>query len=597
MEKKLKTKMSVSPLSDKDIRKLVYGDAGKQAEKNLEREKLKNVEQEDEELRIAISEHDDYIPLDFEDPVELLLFIDDNFRKGIKKLHSWQEEELIRISRTGVYTFKEPLKEGIVAANGSGKDAFVISIIALWLLVSRVRSRTIITSASYNQLKNQTENYIKFYGSKLNTKLASNNVHSKACIIKREHIGCNLTGSEIIMFVTDDPGKAEGFHPNPDYGHNIGLKESIVIDNKRVYPGGDVTFIENEAKSIPDDIDEALGRGTYNRLLKISSSGGTSGHFYRDYKKAVEYPAIFDKSRIYFRRITSYDCPHISKVKIEQDKEYYGENSPIFRSKHLALFTSVNECVVITREALQSCLDYNPEKLDLNFGRRAGLDTAAGGDENCLYVFEENILIGWESFTIQDTSITPKYLIEMFHKWHLKEFSIFADDGGISHGIIDNLWAAGWRINRVRNQSPAFQKLHYGNRGAELYFNFARLIQEKVVNLKKAPQKAIDQLSSRYYKQQEGLGKLILESKKEARASGHGSPDHADAIVLAWSGITIDDFRGRKAFQDKTKHVVTDPVEAVMKKRDEQFEQLKEKKVKPFARSNISALMRGLYDR
>jgi len=590
----------ISPLTDKEVRKLVYDGGAEPKEMSVLETSIPRKSQseidEDQELLSSICEHEEYTPLEFADPIELLFFIDDNFRLGRKHLHQWQSEELLRLAQRGVFTIEEPLKYCLTAANGSGKDAFVIAIYCLWAVTCVVRSRTVVTSASYTQLKNQTENYIRSYGNRLNVKLAMLNVHPKACIIKKEHVGCNLTGAEIIMFVTDDPGRAEGFHPHPDYSHNIGLKQKIVVNGKTVYPGGDLTIIQNEAKTIPDDIDDALGRCTYNRLLKISSPGHTAGHFYNDYRRSVCYPQLYDKSKIYSRRVTSYDCPHISRIKIEQDKIYYGENSPIFRSKHLALFTSVGEQVVILRESLTACLEAKVEKLELKLGRRAGLDLAQGGDENCLYVFEENVLIGYEAFTMEDTHGASKIILGMFQKWKLTEGKIWADDGVAGHGHIDNLWAAGWNINRVRNQSPAIIKQHYGNRGAELWFNFARLVQERVVNLDKAPQKAIDQLSSRYYKQQETLGKLILESKKEARANGHSSPDHADAIILAMAGITIEDFRGHKINKTTKKETVTSPMEAVMRERDKQFDRLLKPKKSSISGRNFQSLMKGLYD-
>jgi len=251
---------------------------------------------------------------------------------------------------------------------------------------------------------------------------------------------------------------------------------------------------------------------------------------------------------------------------------------------------------VILRESLTACLEAKVEKLELKLGRRAGLDLAQGGDENCLYVFEENVLIGYEAFTMEDTHGASKIILGMFQKWKLTEGKIWADDGVAGHGHIDNLWAAGWNINRVRNQSPAIIKQHYGNRGAELWFNFARLVQERVVNLDKAPQKAIDQLSSRYYKQQETLGKLILESKKEARANGHSSPDHADAIILAMARITIEDFRGHKVVSKTKKETVTSPMETVMRERDKHFDRLLKPKKSSISGRNFQSLMKGLYD-
>jgi len=50
------------------------------------------------------------------------------------------------------------------------------------------------------------------------------------------------------------------------------------------------------------------------------------------------------------------------------------------------------------------------------------------------------------------------------------------------------------------------------------------------------------QLCSRYYKQSNTNKRLILESKREAKANGHGSPDRADATVLAFADVPLGYF-------------------------------------------------------
>jgi hypothetical protein len=48
-----------------------------------------------------------------------------------------------------------------------------------------------------------------------------------------------------------------------------------------------------------------------------------------------------------------------------------------------------------------------------------------------------------------------------------------------------------------------------------------------------------DQLAQRYYKQG-ASGKIVLESKREAKAAGRPSPDRADAAVMACSYWEIE---------------------------------------------------------
>lgn len=474
----------------------------------------------------------DYKPLGFENSLEMLAYVDENIKSGSVTPHPWQVEMTgLVCAGGGVFTKLEPLRLCICAANGSGKDAYINAPWALWFIACKPRSKVVITSASYMQLVSQTENYIRYNAELFNKVFKEQGVCEKAFSLRKEHVFCELTGSEIIMFVTDDPSRAEGHHPYPDN------------------PNGELGIVINEAKSVPDVIYEALGRCTYTHWLEVSTPGDTSGKFYRHYTRATQYPAPYRRGKWYARRITSYDCKHIPASKIEDDKEEFGVNSPVFRSKHLALFTPLDSSVVLTRDALDTCLESKVAKIDLGIGLHAGLDLAGGGDENTLYIFDDNKFIAGEVFQLIDTDITVKHLDMLFRKYNLKEDDIFADAGGLGQAILDNLRAQfGWNVNRILNQSAPARRLEYANLGTENWFKFARLVQENLVILPGEDSKLLDQLCNRRYKQSLSNKKIILEAKKEARAAGRLSPDRADAVVLAFTQISIQTFRDK----DKT---------------------------------------------
>jgi len=521
---------------------------------------------EDPEVIAALQPRENdsqYIPLNFTSAVEMLFYFDDNLRLGIKSLHPWQEEILEFLSKPhGTFTFQQALRFVLVAANGSGKDVYVISKWSLFFILCKVRSRIIITSSSYNQLHTQTESYIRAWAQKINIELAKEGVCEKALIIKKQHIVCTLTGSEIIMFVTDEPGKAEGYHPFDDYPAPFTIQGSEMVDNaaaieaaQRKHPGGELAIILNEAKSISKDIYDSLSRCTYNYWLEVSTPSGMSGEFFKHFVSAKKWEdGPYEPEYRYSRTVTSYDCPHISRQKIEQDKKDYGENSAVFRSKHLALFTSVDEMVVVSRESIERCERLKPDFIDLGIGPTVGLDFAAsaGGDYNVFTACLGNKVIRKDRFREADTTVTAnralKWLNALKSDYNsLKPENVNADDGNIGHSIIDMIRKAGWDINRVLNQSSAFNTHEFGNRGAELYFSFKRLIEEGIFcfhAIEKEEEKItlLDQLSNRHFKSSGAQGKLILESKAEARANGHGSPDDADSLVLAYANIRIHMF-------------------------------------------------------
>jgi hypothetical protein len=512
-----------------------------------------------------------YSPLKFKDAAEFVYFFDPSLKSGKKKLYSWQIEELRRLSEKGKYTTANPLEYVLLAANGSGKDAYIIAGFVSYVLCCWKRYKVIITSASDLQLDSQTRNYIKYLCQNVNEYLRINGVMSKAIDIKKETFKStihkdnsgreiSLTGSEVVTFVTNEGGRAEGHHPFPDADTGEG-----------------VILIVNEAKTVPQEIFDHFAKCTYNYLIQVSSAGPSRGHLYDSWIKGVEYPSAYVEGKFYGRRITAYDCPHISRSKIKREEDEFGPNDPWFKNTRLSLFSSLGESVVITEELLDRCLA-SSSRLHLGMGRRAGLDLSGrGNDYNTFYVIEDNELIAYDRWRAVDTEQTVDTLVGtddgkslgLFQKYGFDTVTcgnrISGDDNGIGQGIIDGLGRRGWNIRRVLNQSSAINNQRYLNRGAEMWFTFARILEAGFLHIPKDKlhPDLRRQLTSRHYSQ-EGAGKMKLWSKSEERAGAKGkkrsdytqessdSPDDADALILAFSTLSILDFHGKTPMKNIT---------------------------------------------
>lgn len=499
-----------------------------------------------------------YLALPFKSAKDFVNFFDPALRSGKKKLHKWQEEILDEISQKGKYTIQDRLRFLLRAANGSGKDWAIIGGFVSFVLCCWRRYKIVVTSASHRQLDTQTRVYIEYLCENVNSFLKEQGVVDEDVIdIKKEEYTSKifekpdgskytLTGSVCITFVTDDPGLAEGHHPLPDAD-----------------PGEGVIIILNEAKTISDEVFKAFARCTFNYWIAVSSPGQMSGRFYRNSCDAVPWEIGHIKGRYLERKITSYDCPHIDPDSIELDKKEAGENSAWFKSKHLAEFTNIDQKTVISEDAVKKCLKRDKIKIDIGQPRRAGLDLAGGGAENALYVYDNNILIGKEIWRIRDTEITVDLLAGTeedpgsgyFAKYKLRPENIYGDDNGLGQAIIDGLAkrrvskdsTETWSIVRIRNQFKPLDSTRYRNRGAELWFRFARLVEEGIVDLDPNDLELHQQLWNRHYKQAQGTGQFQLLSKEEELLEGNKSPDRADALVLAFTGLTIMDFLNKDA--------------------------------------------------
>lgn len=442
-----------------------------------------------------------------------------------KKPYQWQAETLFQLAGYNVNdlsqpptrpTDKIPLYYNLVAANGSGKDQIVIAAFAAWFALSKVRSRCIITSSSYEQLKDQTFKYIKTLCEDINI------FHGRKVFeIVEFQVTCNDTGSEIKCFVTDDPGKAEGRHPFDDF------------------EGSEMAVIVNEAKSIADEMFQAFSRFTgYNYWIEISSPGPTTGHFYRRCTMA-EYcwPANITLGEFYWRRITAFDCDHLLGKHIDNLKKEYGENSLLYRSQVLAEFTTLDEAAFIS-----SMLFENYPKLpSRTFGlkNRAGLDLAMGGDEMVMYVFMGGKL-HMRRAKHEKVGAIVQQIITWIKEFGLDPSEIRADDGGSGKAILDRLEELGYAVIRVRNEQRASNPNFYKNRGAENWNRIKRLAEDKLLPNIDDPE-TILQLTKRGYK----VTGLVtqLEKKPEMKARGLSSPDRADALALCFDGVALSTFQ------------------------------------------------------
>lgn len=407
---------------------------------------------------------------------------------------------------------KAPLLYNVVAANGSGKDSYVIAPFACWFACTKIKSRCIITSSSYDQLKNQTFKYISDMCREFNELMGE-----RVFDIVEFKVTCLTTGSEIKLFVTDEAGKAEGYHPDP------------------TFPDSEMAVIVNEAKSIPDMLWMAFSRFTgYNYWIEISSPGGASGHFYKTSSDAntLRHPDMPCLGRRFVRFVTAYDCPEISAAHISQMIYEHGEDSAFVKSSIKAEFSDIESGNFIKSDIVEVCKRLAPKPAGTDIG--IGMDIAAGGDEFTIYVRRGNEPIDKYFWRQRDTTISVEIADGFLSAYKTDVYTFNADAGGLGHPIIDSMELLGWRINRRNNQSPPSERRLFGNLGAQMYWHMKRLIEKRLIILPD-DEKTIHQLTTRTQKGADSSqGKFTLQSKKEARAQGHPSPDRADALVLCF---------------------------------------------------------------
>lgn len=449
----------------------------------------------------------------FDNAAEMFLALVDDITP-----YMWQINELKRLcGYTDLKTKttpspESPLRYLMAAANGSGKDQVIIAAFSVWYACTAKRSRVVVTSASAQQIKDQTDPWIRWLFSLLNKYLGRIYVRSVRNYHAIPEIGCRVE-----LHVTDEEGKAEGAHPDP---------------------GGRMAIIINEAKSVKSEIYLAMSRCSgYDTWIEVSSPGKPSGNFYEKYLEADKYPSNLTLGNYWSRRITGFDCPHLTEAQRLEVLRVGGggETNPHYESSWLAQFSTINEDLVI-----HPYMAHAATASPVITGRlRFGLDIGGAGDPTVLYLINGNQVEHKIRFNESDLIVQTEKLFGYFKNLNYTTAEGYGDHNGLGQGVVDGLRHKGIKITGVYNQESAMDTARYINMGAELYFNIRELLINKLISIPAADSALHDQLTNRYF-YVKGNGRYALESKKLYKKRNEGrSPDEADAFVLAFAGTNV----------------------------------------------------------
>lgn len=410
-------------------------------------------------------------------------------------LYDWQRRVLRDLEQ-------RDCRVALRAANGSGKTSTVIASILIWHALVFPRSIAVTTAGVFRQVESQLWPSLRNHIAKLGGawEVTSGEIR---------YLHANGNTSRIIGYSATDPGRAEGWHAEDHEYHPL----LMVVD---------------EAKTVADPLFEAISRCQPTRLLIASSPGGTSGAFYRAFTKEAN---MWSK-----HAVTAFDCPHITQNQIDEVIQRYGEKHPLTRSMIYGEFVDIGlESLVINLTQLQNCHNTPPR---FKPGVRiAGVDFAAGGDQNVICISDGNKILPMIAWREKDTMAAVGRFIVEFKKAGLEANNIYADASGMGMVMCDALAESGWVVNRVNFGATAYDNNAYTNRSAEMWYGMAKKIEDAEIILPEDEDLTAQLTCRRTITNSKG--KLGVESKDSMRARGIASPDRADALALCLSSTNV----------------------------------------------------------
>lgn len=411
---------------------------------------------------------------------------------GLPNVYGWQKDIAETVNEA---SSMQRVRIAVRTPNESGKSSIVIPLIILRWLDRYPRSKVVLTSADSRQLDSQLMRALQSY----------RHPHLVHWEFLARSIRTNQ-GGMMMAFTTDEPSRVEGHHGRP---------------------GQPLLMIVDEAKSVPNQIFEAIDRCGYAVLVVISSPGLRSGNFFDCFSTNRNSHICFE--------IALTECPHISKEKITDMIEKYGEDHPLVRSSIFGEFMDLadGEAFVVPFNSLMALVNNPPHARISKHEYAAFCDFAVTRDENVLAIRSGNKLMQLVAWHGTDTpSILGRFIME-FRKFGLKPDQIWGDSGGLGLPFCDMLRDAGWPINRFSFGAKAVDDERYISRGAEAWHSFAARVLRGELALINDPV-LIAQLTSRKTVI-DARGRLGIEKKDDMSARGVKSPDRADAVIGAFT--------------------------------------------------------------
>jgi hypothetical protein len=394
----------------------------------------------------------------------------------------------------------------VPSGHGVGKT-WLMARIALWFLYSFYPAKVITTAPTWPQVENLLWSEIR-----------------KAHDTSKIQLGGRVLNTEIKV---EEDWFGVGFSTR-----GKATEREFGTPKFQGYHSENLLVILDEAPGVEHEIwtsVETLITGVNNKVVAIGNPTSPSGDFYN----ACKSP-LWNKIKI-----SSFDHPNVRDNKIiipgavtrewiEERRQEWGEDSPLWKAKVLGDFPDEGEDTLIPLSWAEGCVGLN---LGITGDKKLGVDVARFGSDMTVLCGIFGSKVGFiEAVNKKDTSWTAGRVQVLNDKYHFDAIGV--DDTGVGGGVVDALNDSGVDVEAFNfGSEPVEDK--FENRKAEIFWNLREAIHEKTIELPD-DKELINQLSTIKYSYTR-KGKIKMESKDDMRRRGLKSPDKADALAIAYS--------------------------------------------------------------
>lgn len=419
------------------------------------------------------------------------------------ELEQWQHKYLseFMLDPMGKPT-KEP-RHSTRSGHGVGKTT-IIAILALWMVTTHYDSKTVITAASQDQLRDGAWSELRKQAQRLPQALRDQ------LDIGEERV--SLKAAPEMGFIVRRTA-AKG---NPQALAGIHAKH--------------VLYLIDEASGIEDLIFEtaAGSLSTHGAMAAMFSNPTRADGFFFD---------SHNKMRARWRThvVSSEDVPR-ARGHIDDIIAAYGKGSNKYRVRVLGEFPTASDDTVIPLAWIEAARGRNVARL--NFVPVWGVDVGRFGDDSSALAKRQGnaLLEPVKEWHGKDTMQLAGLILAEYRATHedLRPKEILVDEIGIGAGVVDRMKELGLPVRGVNVGESASSDEKYMRRRDELWFAARSWFEDKTSTIPDDPQ-LIAELAQPTY-DFSSSGRIVVESKKDAKARGLKSPNCADALILTFAG-------------------------------------------------------------
>lgn len=292
-------------------------------------------------------------------------------------------------------------------------------------------------------------------------------------------------------------------------------------------------YVIDEASGIDEAIYEAIfGTQTTEaaQLIMFGNPTLIAGTFYAAFhENAVEFISF---------HFSSENSPLVTKEWCEEQARKYGKESDVYRVRVKGDFPKGNPDSLIPLELVREAINRKVKP-----GRPVviGVDPAAKGNDDSVVCVRRGLYVEpLQDFNgidnIRLSGIVKENVIELRNNGIKEKLMVVVDGTGVGTGVCNILQQWSQELNIIvieRNfGGNARNKKEYANRYSEMYCEIKEYL--KKIQIPNTAELVAD-LTNPKYDHLVKDGRIKVEPKKSIRKRTHKSPDHGDALVMAFS--------------------------------------------------------------